>query len=132
MSIDTQELDKVLLEFCLPPGTPPNYQATMLEEAEFVKAQRAISALIESAIQEARKDQDRRSRKDELIKANTWALSHNLNDASKHKWYVYYSDRVARNSLTNSEPTNRDEEDERSAHLRRAYYRKERRGKSYE
>jgi hypothetical protein len=36
------------------------------------------------------------ARADELNMMNSWAISANLNDASKHKWYRYFTDRMTR------------------------------------
>lgn len=49
-------------------------------------AKQAINTLIEAELTEARKD--------ELKKVGQFVQSHNLNDASKHKWYRYHADRV--------------------------------------
>lgn len=43
--------------------------------------------LIQSCTQEGRQS--------ELNESNKWALRANLNDASKHKWFRYYTDRSA-------------------------------------
>lgn len=54
--------------------------------ADAVKMMDSLVSLIEAELTEARKD--------ELKKVGQFVQSHNLNDASKHKWYRYHADRV--------------------------------------
>lgn len=77
------ELDTLLDKF----STEDDGETLLLHWSDQEPLKSALTTLINKKLVEARID--------EVAKANHWALQHDLNFASKHKWFAYYSDRIA-------------------------------------